>query len=234
MNHTHTDSSTDDTAAQSPAGGGGEDGGGGAANMEALTDQTPETGRSASPQPELDTVGQGQEDADGAADAVAETPVPTVTSLEKELEELRDRHLRTVAEYENFRKRTARERGQLWARAQAEIASSILDALDDFGRVLDVDRTKARAADVIEGVELVERKLVRELEAAGLERVGEVGVSFDPNYHEAIGSMPAESEEQDQTIGAVFQVGYRFGEVLIRPAKVHVLMWQGGQDKGSG
>ena len=100
--------------------------------------------------------------------------------------------------------------------------------------MLDVDGTKARAADVIEGVELVERKLVRELEAAGLERVGEVGVSFDPNYHEAIGSMPAESEEQDQTIGAVFQVGYRFGEVLIRPAKVHVLMWQGGQDKGSG
>ena len=226
MNQINTDPST--------AGGGGEGGGGGAANMEELADQTPETGQSASPQPESETVDQGQEDpAEGAADAVAETPAPTVTSLEQELAELRDRHLRSVAEYENFRKRTARERGQLWARAQAEIASSILDALDDFARVLDVDPTQARAADVIEGVELVERKLVRELEAAGLERVGEVGASFDPNYHEAIGSMAAESEEQDQTIGAVFQVGYRFGEVLIRPAKVHVLMWQGGQDKGS-
>lgn len=233
MNQTNTNPSTGDTAAQSTAAGGG--GGGGAANMEELADQKPETGQSVSPQPESETAGQGQEDpAEDAVDAVAETPAPTVTSLEKELEELRDRYLRTVAEYENFRKRTARERGQLRARAQAEIASSILDALDDFGRVLDVDPAQARAADVIEGVELVERKLVRELEAAGLERVGEVGASFDPNYHEAIGSMAAESEEQDQTIGAVFQVGYRFGEVLIRPAKVHVLMWQDGQDKGSG
>ena len=225
MNQTNTDPSTDDPAAESTAQGGG--GSGGAANIEELADLTLETGQPVSPQPESEIAGQDQGEP-------AEAHAPTVASLEKELEDLGDRHLRTVAEYENFRKRTARERGQLWARAQAEIASSILDALDDFGRVLDVDRTQARAADVIEGVELVERKLVRELEAAGLERVGEVGASFDPNYHEAIGSMAAKSEEQDQTIGAVFQVGYRIGPVLIRPAKVHVLMWQGEQDKGSG
>ena len=218
MNHTNTDPSTDDPAAA---------GDGSAANTEEPADLMPETGQSASPQSESGIAGQDQ-------GQPAEAPVPTVASLEKEMENLRDRHLRTVAEYENFRRRTARERGQLWARAQAEIASSIVDALDDFSRVLDVDRTQARAADVIEGVELVERKLVRELEAAGLERVGEVGASFDPNYHEAIGSMAAESEEQDHTIGAVFQVGYRFGEVLIRPAKVHVLMWQDEHDKGSG
>ena len=230
MNQTNTDPSTDDSAAQSGGGGGG----GGAANLEELEDHMSKTRQSGSPRPELESAGQDQgEPAEGDADAVADAPTPPVASLEKELEELRDRHLRTVAEYENFRKRTARERGQLWSRAKAEIASSILDALDDFGRVLDVDRTQANVEDVIKGVELVERKLVCELEAAGLERVGEVGASFDPNHHEAIGSMVAESEEQDQTIGAVFQLGYRFGEVLIRPAKVQVLMWQGGQGQGS-
>ncbi len=167
------------------------------------------------------------------ADAVAEAPERAAKRLESELTDLQDRHLRIVAEYENFRKRTARERTQLWSRAQAEVVSSILDGLDDFGRVLDVDTSKAKVEDVIKGVELVERKLVRELEELGLERVGDVGEPFDPNHHEAIGSLPADSEEQDHTIGAVLQLGYKLGGVLIRPAKVQVLMWQDAPNEGS-
>ncbi len=145
---------------------------------------------------------------------------------------MQNRHLRMAAEYENFRKRTARERGELWSRAQADVVTNILDALDDLGRVLDVDPAQAKAGDVIKGVELVERKLVRELESAGLERVGEVGEPFDPNHHEAIGSLPAESEDQDHTVGAVLQWGYRFGGALIRPARVQVFMWQGAPSEG--
>lgn len=156
---------------------------------------------------------------------VLESPEQAVTRLQGQLAEMQDRHLRIAAEYDNFRKRTARERTELWTRAQADVVARVLDVLDDFGRVLDVDRSQATMEDVIKGVELVERKLVRDLEASGLERVGEVGEPFDPNHHEAIGSLPAESKDHDQTVGTVLQLGYKFGGALLRPARVQVRMW---------
>lgn len=170
-----------------------------------------------------------EEQEPAAADAAAEeqSPEAIIAQLQRDVEALRDRHLRTAAEYDNFRRRTAKERAQMWKRAQGEVVTLMLDALDDFGRVLEVDPESTSAEDVIKGVELVERKLLRELETAGLERVGEVGETFDPNHHEAIGSLPAASEEQDHTVGAVLQIGYKFGGALLRPARVQVLMWQG-------
>jgi molecular chaperone GrpE len=167
-----------------------------------------------------------------AEEAAVAAPEAVAQQLQAQLDELKDRYLRTAAEYDNFRKRTAKERSEMWQRAQAAVVSNIVDALDDFGRVLDVDPETASAGDVIKGVELVERKLLRELETAGLERVGQVGEAFDPNHHEAIGSLPAESEEQDHTVGTIIQVGYRFGGTLIRPARVQVLMWAGDGGEG--
>ena len=157
-----------------------------------------------------------------------------IERLQSQFDELQDRHLRIAAEYENFRKRTARERTEMWQRAQAEVVSNILDALDDFERVLQLDSASASAEDVIKGVELVERKLLRELESAGLERVGRIGEAFDPKHHEAIGSLPAETEEEDHTVGAILQSGYKFGGALIRPAKVQVLLWQTEGSQGPG
>lgn len=159
--------------------------------------------------------------------ALLEPPEEAVRRLEAELEGMKDRHLRVVAEYDNFRKRTSRERTETWKRAQADVVSQLLDALDDLGRVADLDAKTTSAGDVIQGVELVERKLVRELESAGLERVGELGESFDPHIHEAVGSLPAESPEHDHTVGSVLQTGYRFGGTLLRPARVQVKLWQG-------
>ena len=168
-------------------------------------------------------------DTEAATDAAApETADQAVERLQGQLTKLQDLHLRTAAEYENFRKRTAKERTEMWKRAQADVVSSILDALDDFQRVLDLDRSTTSADDVIAGVELVERKLLRELEAAGLERVGQEGEPFDPNFHEAVSALPAEAEEQDHTVGAILQAGYKFAGALIRPARVQVFMWQGG------
>jgi molecular chaperone GrpE len=163
---------------------------------------------------------------EATARQVLENPEQAVLRLEGQLAEMQDRHLRIAAEYDNFRKRTARERTELWTRAQADVVAGILDVLDDFGRVLDVDQSQATTEDVIKGVALVERKLIRDLEAAGLERVGDVGEPFDPNQHEALGSLPAESEDHDQTVGAVLQLGYKFGGALLRPARVQVRMWQ--------
>lgn len=154
--------------------------------------------------------------------------------LTAEFETLQDRYLRLAAEYDNFRKRTARERSQTRALAQADLARCVLDALDDLGRVLGVNPETASVKDVITGVELVERKILRELESAGLERMGEVGETFDPNHHEALGSMPADGPDDDHTVGEVLQLGYRFGGLLLRPAKVRVRMWQGDGDGGEG
>ena len=190
--------------------------------------------------PKAPSVEENESSAGAAAEGEAEVEVEVAAvvdageELQCKFDELQDRYLRIAAEYENFRKRTARERVEMWQRAQAEVVSNILDALDDFERVLQLDSASASAEDVIKGVELVERKLLRELESAGLERVGRVGEAFDPKHHEAIGSLPAETEEEDQTVGAILQSGYKFGGALIRPARVQVLMWQneGSQEPG--
>jgi molecular chaperone GrpE len=142
--------------------------------------------------------------------------------VEAELAEWKDRHLRLAAEYENFRKRVIRERDESRTRAQADLARRLLDALDDLGRVADLDPAATAAPDVIAGVELVERKVLRELGAVGLDVVAAVDVPFDPAVHEAIATVAAPSADQDHTVAAVFQAGYRFNGTLLRPARVQV------------
>jgi molecular chaperone GrpE len=203
-------------------------------DKKANTEPAIEEGLSGDDAPDADGIegGRPQRTGDGHGAALVEPAQEAVLRLEAELDSLKDRHLRVVAEYDNFRKRTSKERAETWGRAQADVVANLLDALDDLGRVADLDAQVTSAADVIKGVELVERKFLRELESAGLERAGEPGETFDPNVHEAVGSLPAESSEEDQTVGAVLQIGYRFGGVLIRPARVQVKMWQGGGAEG--
>jgi molecular chaperone GrpE len=169
---------------------------------------------------------QASADAEPEA-AVPALEAPTVEQLVGEIEELRDRYLRLAAEYDNFRKRTARERLELKFRAQAELVAVLLEALDDLGRVAHLDPATTTGSDVIAGVELVERKLLRVLTGAGLEPIAETDVPFDPNQHEAMGAVPADGPGQDHTVAAVFQVGYRFGGQLLRPARVQVRIWPG-------
>jgi len=83
-------------------------------------------------------------------------------------------------------------------------------------------------------VDMVERKVWKVLEAAGVTRVDQVGVPFDPHVHEAVTTRPADHAAKDHTVGAVLQPGYRMGDALIRPARVIVLQWQGDEGRGSG
>lgn len=158
-------------------------------------------------------------EADGGRDAAA-------TAESAELEALRDRHLRLAAEYDNFRKRTDRERQDSWTRAQAQIVEQLLDPLDDLQRVAHFKEADG-AGPVLEGVQLVERKLLRVLESAGLEVIDSAGQAFDPSIHEAIATTPAESDAEDDTVADVFQKGYRFKGVLLRPARVRVKKYEG-------
>ena len=139
-----------------------------------------------------------------------------------ELSDLNDRHLRLAAEFDNFRKRTVRERAEWRERAQADFARQLLETLDDLGRVAALEASNASVHDVIEGIHMVERKLLQELERTGFERVGTLGEPFDPNHHEAIATQPATDEAPAGTVGTLVQPGYRLGNVLLRPARVIV------------
>lgn len=163
--------------------------------------------------------------AEGAS--LVELPEQAILRLEGQLDDLKDRHLRLAAEYDNFRKRNLKERAELWARAQADLVQRLVDALDDLARFAHVDPAQTDAKAIHDGVELVERKFRKELDAIGVTRVDEVGVAFDPNLHEAVTTAAAGDPAQDHTVGAILQAGYKIGGTLVRPARVQVLTWQG-------
>lgn len=147
-----------------------------------------------------------------------------VEQLQAELDGLNDRYLRLAAEFDNFRKRTLRERSDLRERAQADFARQLLETLDDLARVTALEAANVTVHDVIEGIHMVERKLMHVLERTGFERVGVAGDAFDPNHHEAVATQPAAGEAVPGTIGTVLQPGYRLGNVLLRPARVVVVV----------
>ncbi|MBW8772983.1 MAG: nucleotide exchange factor GrpE [Gemmatimonadetes bacterium] len=144
-----------------------------------------------------------------------------------ERDELKDRHLRLAAEYDNFRKRSQRERGEWAERAQAELLGKLLEVLDDLDRVVEGGEKLATVADLHQAVLLTDKKLWKELEKFGLEVVEPVGVPFDPAVHEAISQIPAPTAEQAGLVSVVFQAGYRFKGILLRPARVQVFGEQG-------
>jgi molecular chaperone GrpE len=145
---------------------------------------------------------------------------------EEQLEQERERYLRLAAEYDNYRKRIARERAELADRAQAALVGRLLDALDDLERLV-ADGASASAEQVRQAAELVDRKLRKELMAAGLERIDPAGAAFDPSLHEAVSTLPPPSPELDHQVSATFQAGYRFKGALVRPARVQVYAEQG-------
>jgi len=165
--------------------------------------------------------------ADPAEGAILESSEAAVQRLEERLAEVTDRHLRLAAEYDNFRKRTVKERADTWSKAQADVLARLVDALDDLARFGQVDPEQTDAATLHAGVALVDRKVWKELEALGVRRVADVGVPFDPSVHEAVTTAPAREPAQDHTVGAILQTGYQLGSTLIRPARVAVLTWQG-------
>lgn len=166
---------------------------------------------------------EGRED-DGAA---MDGGHGSTTAEDRALEEQKEKYLRLAAEFDNFRKRSTRERHETGARAQAELVAQILDALDDMARVTELDPSTVDAATVVEGVDLVEKKLLKALGKAGLVVLEPLDETFDPAVHEAIATEPALSAEDENLIGKVYQVGYLFNGQLLRPARVVVKQWNG-------
>ncbi|HUF25448.1 MAG TPA: nucleotide exchange factor GrpE [Gemmatimonadaceae bacterium] len=152
---------------------------------------------------------------------------PGDDDLRRELEEQRDKYLRLAAEYDNFRKRTQRERLDAGTRAQADLTRHLLEPLDDLARFAHLDPETTETASVVEGVDMVDKKLRRALTAAGLEILEPVDQTFDPAVHEAVATEPALSAEDENLVARVYQPGYVFKGLLLRPARVVVKQWNG-------
>jgi molecular chaperone GrpE len=175
-----------------------------------MNDPTKNDGNAAPP---LDGEGEVKTEASGGGETA---------ELRLELENQQDRYLRLAAEFDNFRRRSLAQMGDSEIRAQAKLIGTLLQALDDMGRVTSLDPEAATVESVLEGVALVERKLYQLLNEAGLEEVNPEGAPFDPNVMEAMMRVPTDSAEEDDTVDQVFQRGFRFRGHLVRPARVSV------------
>ncbi len=145
----------------------------------------------------------------------------------RELAEQRDKYLRLAAEYDNFRKRAVKERQEAHRHGQADMIKGLIDALDDIGRFAHVDPASTDAKTLVDGVAMVEKKLLKTLGGHGLEIVNPEGAVFDPALHEAVMTEPAASADEDHTVARVFQLGHVFNGQLLRPARVVVKQWNG-------
>jgi molecular chaperone GrpE len=163
--------------------------------------------------------------ADGAETAEAQ-PEPAsstdqVAELSQRNAELQDRVLRLQAEFDNFRKRTERERMEFAEYAGEQTVRALLPILDDFERALKAAAPGTPGDEFVRGIELIYNRLADTLKKQGLEPVTATGAKFDPHQHEAIGKLETD-EHEDNTVVQEFQRGYNYKGRLLRPAMVQV------------
>ncbi len=164
------------------------------------------------------------------------TTVEELTPVEEEslveqvghaLQAAEDRYLRLAAEYDNYRRRTAKEKAEALDRGAALLLTRLMDEFDDVDRLATSDPATTTYESYRNGFELFARKLRKELDAFGLERIEPAGEAFDPAMHEAVAVVAPDDSSQDNTVKATFQVGYRFKGAVLRHARVQVYSEQG-------
>jgi molecular chaperone GrpE len=159
-------------------------------------------------------------------DSGAGDPVPADDALRQERDDLRDRLLRTSAEFDNYRKRTDRERREQAEYASADLAKDLLPVVDDLERALEAaggaTGNDARLASLRDGVEMIHRQFLDILQRRGVETVATVGTTFDPAWHEALATQPVTDGLAEGEITAEIRRGYRIGQRLLRAALVKV------------
>ena len=152
---------------------------------------------------------------------VEETPVeetPEVNPFEEKYNAERDAHLRLAAEYDNFRKRTAKEKEQSYQNGKSDAVEKLLPVYDNLQRALNQETADAAFK---KGVEMTMNELVKILNGLGVEIFGQVGEEFDPNLHNAVMHTDDESLGEN-VISQVFQQGFKLGDKVVRFAMVQV------------
>lgn len=145
-----------------------------------------------------------------------------IEKMKKNYDELNDKFLRLLAEFDNFRRRTAKEKLELRKIASADIMSDLLPVLDDFDRALKIIEDGNKSDSVAEGVKLVHQKLLKSLNSKGLSEMISNGEEFDPEWHEAVTEVPAPTKKQKGLVIDTVEKGYFLNDKIIRHAKVVV------------
>jgi len=166
-----------------------------------------------------DNIGNNNDDLDAAIEERVEE-ISREEQLTQDLASEKDKFLRLFAEFENYKRRTARERIELFKTANQEVLLALLPVLDDFDRALsEIKKTDDNI--LIQGVELIQEKLKTTLVSKGLEQVDvKVGDAFDADFAEAITQIPAPSPKMKGKIVDVIEKGYKLGDKIIRFPKV--------------
>ena len=149
-----------------------------------------------------------------------ESPVAPA-ELQKQRDDYYDRLLRKQAEFDNYRKRTERERIQLSEAAAADLLGELLPVLDDLERALKADPGSEATAAFHRGVELIHRQLLETLRKRGVKPIESLGADFDPHFHQAVSYEPADGRREGEVVEE-FSRGYLLGDRLLRPAMVKV------------
>ena len=178
---------------------------------------------------ELNEETQNNVESNNATDNAQENELTAEEQLQKQLDEanekvatLEDKYLRQVAEFDNYRKRTIKEKAELIKNGGERAIESILPVLDDFERAIKNMAKDESTADMLTGVELIYNKFVGILKQNGLEKIETEGKDFDTDYHEAIAIVPAPCEELKGKVLDCVQTGYILNDKVIRHAQVAV------------
>jgi molecular chaperone GrpE len=150
-------------------------------------------------------------------------PEPSIdpVELQKQRDDYYDRLLRKTAEFDNYRKRTDRERVQLSEAAAADLIEELLPLLDDMERALKADPGTEATAAIRRGVELIHKQLLETLRKRGVTALESLGADFDPHFHMAVSHEPADGRRDGEVVEQ-FRPGYMLGDRLLRPAMVKV------------
>ena len=145
-----------------------------------------------------------------------------IAELEQKIDEQKDKYLRLFADFDNYKKRSAKERLELIKDAGKDIMSVFLPVLDDFKRALKAAEESNDADNIKEGMELIYNKMFKALEQKGLKAMDSLGHDFDPELHEALTEIPAADKKQKGKVVDVIEDGYMLNDKIIRHAKVVV------------
>ena len=150
----------------------------------------------------------------------AGAPAAEATRTDAELAELKDKYLRLAAEFENYKRRTTKERIELFKTANQELMTALLPVLDDFERARHATAATEDANAVRESIEIIQSKLNKTLQQKGLTAMEVKGGDFDAELHEAITQIPAPSDDLKGKVVDEVEKGYYLGDKVIRYAKV--------------
>ena len=163
----------------------------------------------------------GQEDTEAAEETEAEEKTP-LEAAQEQIAELKDKYLRQVAEFDNYRKRTLKERAELILNGGEKTITALLPVIDDMERAI-ANGEKTDDPQVLrEGMSLIYHKLMKALEAQGVTKIETADADFDTNLHEAIALVPGMGDDKKGKVIDCMSTGYKLNDKVIRYAKVAV------------